>query len=122
MTGDELLAIRRRGKRPDTPVLISMVGEFQYFGWPVIAVGREPERMEARGLIDLDVRIVHAQQWPRLYATIDHVLKARVDELTVCDVLTNRCVLVVAGGERWFKACPPWEFEDWKGIIARAAA
>lgn len=104
LTTKELIQIRMQGQKPDTTIIVSMVGPLRIKN-PVI-IHRDNNGYV--GLIELDVVIAHiGQNISSIIDLVNRILNFKPLQLETWNLSNNEWVSIESYGQRILKRVPP---------------
>ncbi len=109
MIGGEILKLRKKGLRPEAPVIVSLVGRLRS-GFPVVVIpmSQPISELDLRMMVDLDVIIAHAgRNTARTVELADVLVYARVRNLECWNVQKDRWIAVAFHHQIVIKEMPP---------------
>lgn len=106
-TWKEFVEIREKGYRPDVPVIVSLVGDFQH-EYPVLVVpDGSLDDLDFRVLVDLQVHVAHVGKGVgRITALADALVRAGVCDLYLWNVANETATCVMFGHEKFIREVP----------------
>jgi hypothetical protein len=109
MTLNQLLAIRSRGQRPDSPVIVSLAGRLRV-PYPVVVIDDtiSVDSLDLRPMADLDAIVAHTGTMARRTVNLACALaRAGAYNIDIWDVPQDRWVAVLFCGKSFITEVPP---------------